>query len=321
MPQMFASGTSKDLLRLRNDPRRKQKNVDKEDPHNILRHVIKGFDIAYPQDAVTGQEQESTASLRGAEFTAEEMKAWTKPVHPSKPELQLLDSYPVLPDMDAIPQTGFYMVVKFTTNPTITTERYDTRFDAAMFQPLMDTERHEIFKQKMEEWDPDSGKPKPLLDFDYAYYLPEDETSVRGIKRKFNINDPEKDDSELYTDDVADGQRAFKYSRLRTYETYHQSGDPEVFYNDAVALALHDPELEVGAAPGAQKRLAKGAYFYPIAQRAVLRPKRKAAYSQMGAENDAPDELNVTVRELESELEGIREHQARFDPSMVESAA
>lgn len=306
---------------MRNDPRRKQqKNVDKEDPFNILRNIVKGFDIAYPQDAVKGNED--TTSVRGAEFTTEEMKAWARPVHPSKPDLQLLDSYPVLPDMDAIPQAGFYMVVKFTTNPLTTTEKYDTRFDTAMFKPIPDPDRQAIHQQKQEEWNPESGKPKPLLEFDYEYYLPEDESAVRGIKRKFNINDPENDDPELYTDEVAEGERAFKYSRLRTYETYHQTGDPDAYYNDAVALCLHDPELDVGAAPGARKRLAKGAYFYPIAQRAVLRPKRKAAFSQAATENDAPDELNVTVRELESELDEVRAHQAKLDPSIeVESAA
>jgi RNA polymerase II-associated factor 1 len=320
MPQMFATGSSKDLLRLRNDPRRKQKNVDKEDPFNIIRNVVKGFDIAYPQDAVKGLEE--GANLRGAEFTTEEMKAWAKPVHPSKPQLQLLDSYPVLPDLEAIPQGGYYMVVKFTTNPLTTTDRYDTRFDTAMFRPVLDEDRSAIHQQKMEDWTPDSGKPKPLMDFDYEYYLPEDEGAVRGIKRKFNINDPENDDPELYTDDVGDGQRAFKYSRLRTYETYMQSGNSEEFYNDAVALALHDPELEVGAAPGAKSRLAKGAYFHPVAQRATLRPKRKMGLSQVGTENDAPDELVVTVRELDSETADLKAIQAKFDPSIeVESAA
>ena len=45
-PQQFSSSTGKDLLRLRNDPKRRRMSMNKDDPLNIIRNVVKGFDIA-----------------------------------------------------------------------------------------------------------------------------------------------------------------------------------------------------------------------------------------------------------------------------------
>ena len=64
-PQMFASGSSKDILR-KNDQKRATKAREKEDPINILKNIVKGFDIAYPQDAYTGED--SAENIRGAQW-------------------------------------------------------------------------------------------------------------------------------------------------------------------------------------------------------------------------------------------------------------
>lgn len=288
---------------------------------NIIRNIAKGFDIAYPGDAFTGED--STENIRGAEVTSGEASAWSKPRHPTKPDLQLLDSYPVLPDLDALPTNGSYMVTKFITNPFGASDVYDQRLDTAIFRPIDDPQMQTHFQRKLAEWDPRSAKPQPLPEFDYDYYVVADQSAVRGIKRKFDVNDPENDDPELYTDDLAEGQRGFKYERVRTYETYTQHGNPNNYYNDSVALALHDPESEVGAVPGVTKRLSKGAYYYPIIQRTALRPKRKVgrmAVSQ--ADEDRIDELNLMVGELaEDDRARLLERIADLDPIPRQEAA
>ena len=317
-PQMFATGSSKDLLRLKNDPKRKEstKSRDKEDPLNILKNIVKGFDIAYPQDAHKGED--TAERIRGAAVTPEEIKAWANPQHPDKNKnVTLLDSYPILPDLEAIPQMGSYMLMKFTTNPIPMPDRYDTRLDTAIFRPCVDPEKEAIYEQKKEEWAPESGKPKPLQEYDYDYYIPGDEDTVPNIKRKLDIRDPDNNDPELYTDDLGDDRRALKYPRLRTYETQNQTGDDENPYNDTVAIALHDPETEVGPVPGTTRRLAKGAYFYPISTRMAIKPKRKIGMSQMTSEEEKPDELNLMIVEPDEDDVGrIREHQGTLDPSL-----
>lgn len=314
--QHFTSSTSKDLVKLRSDGKKRKPSVNKEDPINIMRNIIKGFDIAYPKDVFTGED--STTALRGAAATDQEMKAWSNPRHPSKPDLKLLDSYPVLPDLDAIPSTGFYVVMRFNGNPVDKSKRYDERLDTALLRPVHNEDAEAVYLDKMAAWEEsDKLKPAPIPEYDYDYYLPQDTTAPHGIKRKLNVNDPENDDPELYTDDVADGNRAFKYSRLRTYETRAQEGDPDEFYNSTVALALHDPETDVGTAPGATKRLAKGAYFYPVVQRTSLRPKRNVGRVAYQEGETKVDEMVVTVGGMSEDAQASQlERKAQLDPSL-----
>ncbi|KAK5169894.1 uncharacterized protein LTR77_005872 [Saxophila tyrrhenica] len=314
-PQHFSSSSPKDLIRLRNDPKRRKTSSNKEDPLNIIRHIVKGFDVAYPEDAYRGED--STSNIRGAAISDPEVKAWSNPKHPSKPEVTLMDSYPVLPDLEALPEVGAFFVKKFITNPVAAGDNYDERLDVALLQPKSEKNALEKYEQRKAEWTAESGKPAPLPEDDYDLFLPAAPNAVRGIKRKLNVNDPENEDEELYADELANGTRAFKYTRLRTYETYTQSGDPNNFYDDSVALALHDPETDVGPVPGTKERLQKGAYFYPVMQRTALRPKRNvgvAALSQ--ADHDRVDQINMTVAEMTEEMRGrVAERRAELDGS------
>ncbi|EMC93100.1 hypothetical protein BAUCODRAFT_27377 [Baudoinia panamericana UAMH 10762] len=318
--QQMVSNTSKDMMRLRNDPkRRKPNNLDKDDPVNIIRNIVKGFDLAYPSDAYKGDD--STSNIRGAAVTDAEVKAWSNPKHPTKPELQLLDSYPVLPDLEALPTSGYYMVAKFISNP-LGTDGYDQRLDTAILRPVDDPQMQAEYQRRLAEWDPNSGKPQPLPEYEYDYYVPSEVSAVRGIKRKFDVNDTENDDPELYTDDTPEG-RAFKYERLRTYETYNQHGNATDLYNDSVALALHDTEGDVGTTPGAKQRLEKAAYYYPIIQRTAIRPKRKIGRQAVTqTDEERVDEINITVVNFtEEERARALEKQAELDPSLKGGAA
>jgi RNA polymerase II-associated factor 1 len=230
--------------------------------------------------------------------------------------LKLLDSYPVLPDLEAIPTTGFFIVMKFSTNPLISGATNDERLETAILRPVNDAVAESHYQQKLAEWNPESTNPEPIREYDYDYFIPAEESSVRGIKRKFDVNDPENDDPELYTADLGDGVRAFKYSRVRTYETQNQHGDAQNFYNDSVALALHDPS-EVGKENSeAAQRLQKGAYIYPIVQRTSLRPKRGNPRVLAAADDQKVDELNVTVTDMdEASRASQQERRAAVDPS------
>jgi RNA polymerase II-associated factor 1 len=318
--QHFSSSTAKDLNRAREDVRRRRQDENKEDPINIMRNIIKGFDIAYPKDAYKGED--NTTNLRGAQPTADDLKGWAKPVHPTNPRLKLLESYPVLPDLDAIPTTGFYVVMKLSTNPLISGAKNDERLNAAILRPVNDAKAESEYQQKLAEWNPDSTNPEPIREYDYDYFIPAEESSVPGIKRKFDVNDHENEDPELYTADLGDGLRAFKYSRVRTYETQNQHGDAQNFYNDSVALALHDPEEAGNANPGAKRRLQKGAYIYPIVQRTSLRPKRGNPRMLASGEDQKVDELNVTITEMdEASRASQQERRAALDPNAGPVAA
>lgn len=314
----FAASTSKDLLKARNDTKRLKASVNKEDPINIMRNIVKGFDIAYPHDAYRGED--STTNLRGAQITDAESDAWRNPKHPSNPDLKLLDSYPVVPDLEAIPSAGFYMVMKFISNPSATTGSYDERLDTAIIKPVIDDQAEARFEDKLREWEESkSTKSAPIREYDYDYYLPDTQDVVPNLKRKLDVNDPEKDDDALYPDEGADGGPGFRYKRLRTYETYNQHGDLHNLYNDSVALALHDPE----ASSGAGKRLAKGAYFYPLVQRTALRPQRPIGTRQYESK-ELVDELHVTVADPSEEVLA-RQTESRTElepaPAIVDGAA
>lgn len=307
--QRFESSTSKDLLRVRNDSKRKKPVAKKNDPISIMRALIKGFDLAYPDDTYTGED--STTNLRGDESTAEEKRAWKNPKHPTKPHLELLDSYPLLPDLDALPSNEAYQVTKFSVNPTGTTDGYDSRLDVAILRPgNADLEQYEDRVQARIE---DPSLPKPMPEYDYDLFLPPTASAVKGIKRKLDVNDPEHDSEFLYERHNEHGAH-FPFAFVREYETYQQAGDPDEPYGDTVALAIHDPDLVVGAVEGTNKRLKKGAYYYPIKARTNLRPKRKAARREDGSHADM---LIVKTRQpdkYESYDRATAQH--KLDPSL-----
>ncbi|GAB7347172.1 hypothetical protein MBLNU459_g3286t1 [Dothideomycetes sp. NU459] len=309
--QRFESSTSKDLLKFSNK-RRRVPNVGRDDPINIIRNLVKGFDTAYPRDAYTGPD--SQTDIRGADVTDVDRKAWKNPKHPSKPNVTLLDSYPLLPDLEALPTTGDFQITKFSTNPVATAESYDERLDVAILRPTYaDTDK---FEERVAAYKLDPTLPKPLPEWDLDLFLTESEHTVRGIKRKFDPSDPDNEDDALYDRETESG-KAFMYQRIREYETYQQAGDPDDAYGDTVALALHEPDLVGSAVDGARKRLRKGAYYYPVKQRTNLRPKRKTGAVASGARAEHVDLLYITVREPDNdEMANRTAQQAKLDSSV-----
>jgi len=298
------ASASRDLIRSRNQnaqrPRRKP-DMAKDNPVNIIRHIVKGFDLAYPQDAYKGPD--TTTQIRGAEPTPAEREDWAKPRHPTKPDLKVLDSYPVLPDFDAVPEMGAYLVMKFQTNPVPSSERYDERLDVALLRPLESESAAGIQQGEdgMKAWD-------------YRLFLPGSQ-AVAGVKRKFSVLDPDRDEDSLYTDeqDTDPDARCFRYEQVRAYETYQQAGQLNNEYGDTVALILND---------GTDERLQKGAYYHPISARTFIRPRRTGVQRNGAAGEDEEDRIDiaeVTVREYTEEEQAVRlEKRAAYD-AFVES--
>lgn len=291
--------------------------VNKDDPILIMQGIVKGFNLAYPHDAYTGED--SAAGLRGEPITEPEKQAWHKPKHPTKSDLKLLDIYPVLPDLEAFPDTSNYMLIKYQTNPSDISTHYDPRLDVALIRMLEPTAEesaaHAERKALLEATDPSA--PEPLQEHRYDVLILRNASSVEAVKRKFSTTEPVDDSTDGYDNVNPESDRhAFSYKRLRQYETYQQQGHLRNEWNDSVGLMLNDGKDG--------ERLPKGAYIYPIVQKTSIRPKRPAAKkgqqgraSQAYVEEDGVeviDGLDVVVRGMnEDETARIEETRARFD--------
>lgn len=289
--------------------KRKASGIDRDDdPVRMLRGIYKGFDTAYPDDAYKGPD--TTEQLRGDAVTSQDATAWETPKHPTDPDLKPLDTYPILPDLDAFPDSGNFFVVKFTTNPVADSDTYDKRLDIALLKPIEPFPGAvEACNQQKEAYaaDPTLPVPKPV-DFNYTLFLPKDSDPVSSIAAVFDTTNEHKDDESLYPEgDAETGRRSFRFQNQRLYETYNQSGNQEDVWGESVAVALHD------SSSGDGRTLQKAAYIYPILQRAIIRPKRKAnmgAMSSQVEDEEHIDFLDVAVREpLEDEAEKRQGHR------------
>ncbi|KAI9673378.1 MAG: hypothetical protein M1817_002840 [Caeruleum heppii] len=310
--------------------KKRRAEAARDDPINILRTVVKGFDVANPDHVYKGPD--TGTNFRGHPPTPDEVDAWSRPQHPTKKGLHVVESYPILPDLDAMPDAGGYMVMKFGTNPMAATETYDERLDVGIFKP-METSREDAAANHQaavaaHQLDPKKPHPGPPP-FDYEYFIPQDAKSVTKIQSKFNVNDPSRDDAELYDNtNKATGEKSFRYSRLRAYETATAQGGQGNNFNE-VAIALYDPEQD-NTGDSSKPNKQRGAYFYPIIQKATVRPRRAANMAQMGrmnnprqAELDAEklDYLDIIVRDPdETEAARRMDYKKQYDPSSGEGA-
>jgi RNA polymerase II-associated factor 1 len=224
----------------------------------------------------------------------------------------LVDSYPLLPDWDAMPDTGGYMVFKFTAPPINNPldPSYDPRLDVALLRPAGQTiQDQEKYMEDREAHRLDPTVPPPIPRWQFEYFLPADRSKVRGIKRNFTTHDPNNEadiDFDIAEDDEGQPRKCFKYDNVRTYETSQQVGDPSDTYGDVVALALHDPEKHEGERLRDSK-MQRAAYFYPITQRTSLRPRRPGRID-MTEEQPKVDIIEAAGKEPEGEArrEGYR---------------
>ncbi|KAI4189474.1 MAG: hypothetical protein L6R41_001436 [Letrouitia leprolyta] len=306
---------------------RKTVDTSKDDPINVLRAAVKGFDIAHPEDAYTGPDTED--NIKGLAPTPAEIEAWNNPKHPTKSNLKSVDYYPILPDLEAGTDTGSYMIAKFTANPTQVIEKHDPRMDVGMLRPIeMDDVVTAGYNAKLAAHGADPmHNPHPGgAPFNYHFFLPTDETSASNLREKLDVQNPDKDNPNLYTTKNKDGRDVFRMNQQRVYETGRSTAaDPDHAYKE-VALALHDTEIEQAdySEPArftngeSTKRLEKAAYYYPVMQKMQLKPHRSKTLAQLGVTSRVEDDdddrkidaLEVVVDDLnETERAKRAEHR------------
>ena len=301
--------------------KRRKVDISKEDPVHILRSTIKGFDIANPESAYTGPD--NGTDIRGHTASFAEKEAWKAPKHPTKPNLKVVDSYPLVPDPAGLTDDnhGGYAIVKFLGNPTDVTTQFDERLETSLLRALeIDPEAMVDYTQRMaaHKANPDGVAEPALPTLHYELFLPGNSVTATSLKRKRDVEDPERDSSALYTDTSKESQEndCFKLNNVREYETGIQTSCSEAPYQE-VALALYDPEIEDLEVPS---RLQKAAYFYPIVSKTQLKPRRAAQLARLGLasqpeveeRSERIDAVNLTFREPDEEEVELRAQNMRI---------
>ena len=302
--------------------RRKPADVSSNDPLTLLRTTTKGFDVMNPEDTYKGPD--SGENIRGAIPTAAELEAWNNPVHPVKPHLKMVDSYPFIPDLDAFTDDGSYMLVKFSGQPTDITDHYDPRMEAGLLHPLeLRTEQIVHYHQKSaaHEANPERFPPPPPPAFDYEFFLPHDEITAERYREKIDIDNPSKDDPRLYTNSASGGpyNDSFRFEKVREYETGLQTDNTNSPYQE-VAVTLYDSAIKQEYGAELVEPRQKGAYYYPIGSKVQLKPRRTKFLANAGLASQADDQrekIDVAILEIResSELEKAKRggHKAALD--------
>jgi hypothetical protein len=278
-----ASGVLRTPLRnnsnRRPPPTNKPTQQIRTDREAMIRQIEKSFNIAYPRDAYTGPESDSR--LHGAEITRADREAWNKPKHPTNPGLTVLDTYPILPDFHALPESGAYTLVKYNANPSHTSDSYDPKLDYILLQPR-DATQEQVAKFAAEEeaYKADKTLPKPNLLYDFTAYIPDGDPDVvlPSLKRKFDVSNPDRDDPDDYPEqvatDVSEGPH-FMFKKLRAYETTRMIGSINSEWDDSTVIALHDGNSGDSSSSGLGPPRQKAAYIYPIMHQVRLRQQRQ----------------------------------------------
>ncbi|KAM0276763.1 hypothetical protein ACHAQH_006412 [Verticillium albo-atrum] len=226
--------------------------------------------------------------------------------HPSKkPGLSIVESRPFLPDLDAFPDLGAYVTIKLQTNPVSTDKTYDDRLLSAILQPISKTsEEEEAFAIALEDHnrDPDNF-PRPSNLLDYHFFLPISQQTGERFRSAFDIDNPERDSPELYTHSSnALGGPCFRFTRLRSYETTKETEIAAADkYTDELIVNFNDQEGPIG--DGGDVVRQRAAYFYPVIQRATIRPQRAKnilrSQSQIEDDKEVATHMDVALEDPE----------------------
>jgi RNA polymerase II-associated factor 1 len=299
--------------------------VSNDDPMYIKKYLTKGFDIAYPESRHTGED--TADRIKGHTPTKAELDAWANPVHPDNPKLKAVSFFPILPDLHGFPDPGGFVQFKFDKVPVQPVSgKRDERMDVAILHPSAPEERicqEHAAKVSLHKANPSLYPDPGPVPWDYDLFLPEQKGSAGKIKRSLNIEDPDRNNEELYTHD--DGEQKFhRYDRVRTYATSAQALNADQKQRD-IALSLFDP-----AEPKASTTshlTEKAAYYYPILGKTRLKPERARKLAKAGlaptlsqTKEDQVDQIHVAVRDPdEAEIYKRDLHRAAVDPGFAKT--
>ncbi|KAK3942422.1 RNA polymerase II-associated protein 1 [Diplogelasinospora grovesii] len=274
---------------------------DKGSPAWIRRRIEKSFEVA-----------------------AAHLADRSKVRHPSKRNVKCVDAFPLLPDLEAFPDSGAYVTVKFSTNPVASNDVYDTRLLSGIFKPIERSAAEEqAFDAAMaaHERDP-AHNPRPSNMMNYDFFLADAQETAEKFRTKFDVDHPQRDSSSLYTSRTPEGSGFFKFPRIRAYETAQEKEmDHDSKYDDEIILAYRaqDETETLGRTDDSAQR---AVYYYPVMQRTTIRSQRtKNIARTIGiADEDEThlDELHVKVDEpgddLKAELQRYKNQPVGFLP-------
>lgn len=223
-----------------------------------------------------------------------------------KRNIKIEDGYRFAPDLDAFPDAGAYVEVKFAHNPAQNRGKYDDRMLNAALKPCEKTAEEEAaYTHAVELWERDpinNSKPPPFMNYDLYLHKVEDTPRFRA---KFDVDNPENEEEGLYTAEGESGP-CFQFTRVRAYET---TKEVEMDHK-----TKYDTQLFIGFTEDDDIEAEKGAWYYPVMQKSVIRPQRQKAINftkGLEAGNGPPvvEQLDVTIEDPTDEL---REHMLKF---------
>ncbi|RSM13692.1 hypothetical protein CEP52_001732 [Fusarium oligoseptatum] len=239
-------------------------------PQVIKRKIDKGFDIA-----------------------EHDLKDPKRVKHPSKRNLTVVDCSPLIPDLDAFPDSGAYVTLKFHQNPVASESTYDKRLLSGLFRPIDRTpQEEEAYELALAAHDQDPvNNPKPQNLMNYDYYLAQSTSAGDRFRRKFDVENPEHNEEELYTHE-SDAGGCFQYNRLRAYETSQETElDHSTKFEEEIILAYNEDTFYPNQ---------KAVYYYPVMQKSVIRPQRTKNIARkigIAEEEQIVDQLDITVED------------------------
>ncbi|KAF4979636.1 hypothetical protein FZEAL_4193 [Fusarium zealandicum] len=226
--------------------------------------------------------------------------------HPSKKHLKLMDVSPLIPDLDAFPDSGAYVTLKFHQNPVTSSSEYDKRLLSGIFRPIDRTpQEEEAYEAALAAHDQDpANNPKPQNLMNYDYYLTQSSSAGERFRRKFDVENPDHDDEELYTHETDTGG-CFQYNRLRAYETSQETEfDHTTKFEEEIILAYNEDTFYPNQ---------KGVYYYPVMQKSVIRPQRTKNIARnfgVTEEEQVVDQLDITVEEpTEDQRDAMKQYR------------
>ncbi|KAJ2978002.1 hypothetical protein NUW58_g7634 [Xylaria curta] len=264
---------------LKRPTKRRSPEPDKDSPAYVKRKIDQSFSIA-----------------------ATNLKDKGRVRHPTKRHLKLVDSYPMIPDLDAFPDYGGYFTIKFTNNPVPASGAYDKRLLNAVVKPSTlpdETEAAYKLAKQAHERDP-ANNPKPANPQTYNYFLSDSVRTSEKFNQRFDVLNPDRDDDDLYTSRNSEGQGCFQFRFLRTYETKDEVElDNATKYDEELLIAFNNDEMLDQ----------KAAYYSPVIHRVVMKPQRsKTIHRNAGLADEAeeiPDRLAVTVNDFDDKTRSI----------------
>ncbi|KAI5848041.1 Paf1-domain-containing protein [Tricharina praecox] len=267
----FRSTTSRQLVALSGRARRSAvaapaPSPQDNDPVCILAAVLRGFDVANP-----GVDGAVTYSAFEDSKAADAERSWRTLKHPVKHGLKPLETFPLIPHLEGMSDSGGYLLAIFQSSPTDEDRDgcRDYRVDVGLLTPAEPT---------------DCISEEGTYFFDL--YVPHSNRTAKAVKRKL------ADTEDLEFDD----DRKFLYKYVRRYEARDPFDAGYTAFDtqpDEVAMCLQAGDKEGGP---------RGAYFYPIHAKYSLRPKGKTKFAHLGdlEKEEGPDAeaIKLKIRDL-----------------------